>query len=213
MRTLAWNKPAPRPSVALARTPAIPRSGIAKRPRQRSPLSGITLIAEPGGMKSLSVFVPSRVRGRVSSLLTSRKKLAPCAFCRSPGAAPTGWERSRSARRGRPPPNSSRVPRPAVPYAMRRSPDKPRIVFPSQENTHVAGSCGPRTQEQLATARAFFTTGGIVGSRRQLGDRQDLMPEARQRTDNSVVATLVGKKTQHRHLSGDYAGAVERTSS
>ena len=33
----AWNKTVPRPSNALAVAPAIPRSGIARRPRQRSP--------------------------------------------------------------------------------------------------------------------------------------------------------------------------------
>ena len=38
-RTLVWNKTVPRPSTALAGAPAIPRSGIAKRPRQRSPLA------------------------------------------------------------------------------------------------------------------------------------------------------------------------------
>ena len=36
---LARNKPVPRPSAPLAGAPAIPRSGIAERPRQRSPLS------------------------------------------------------------------------------------------------------------------------------------------------------------------------------
>ena len=36
-RKLAGDKPVPRPSVALAEVPAIPRSGIAKRLRQQSP--------------------------------------------------------------------------------------------------------------------------------------------------------------------------------
>ena len=35
----AWDKTLPPPSSALAEPPAIPRSGIAKRPRQRSPLA------------------------------------------------------------------------------------------------------------------------------------------------------------------------------
>ena len=37
---LIWNKTVPRPSTALTGAPAIPRSGIAKRPHQRSPLEG-----------------------------------------------------------------------------------------------------------------------------------------------------------------------------
>ena len=37
---LVWNRTVPRPPAPLAGTPAIPRSGIARRPRQRSPLSG-----------------------------------------------------------------------------------------------------------------------------------------------------------------------------
>ena len=37
---LVWNKTVPRPSTALTGAPAIPRSGIAKRPHQRSPLEG-----------------------------------------------------------------------------------------------------------------------------------------------------------------------------
>ena len=36
---LAWNETVPRPSAAPAGSPAIPGSGIARRPRQRSPLS------------------------------------------------------------------------------------------------------------------------------------------------------------------------------
>ena len=39
---LVWNKTVPRPSTALTGAPAIPRSGIAKRPHQRSPLEGLT---------------------------------------------------------------------------------------------------------------------------------------------------------------------------
>ena len=54
----------------------------------------------------------------------------------------------------------------------------------------------------------------IVGSRRQLGDQQDLMPAARQRTNHGVVATLVGRKRGiPTTRPGRYAGPTERTSS
>ena len=37
---LAWNRAVPRPSATLNGAPAVPRSGIARRPRRRSPLEG-----------------------------------------------------------------------------------------------------------------------------------------------------------------------------
>ena len=53
-RPLAWNKPVPCPPAPLAEAPAIPRSQIAKRPRQRSSLTfilrlGLLLPAATGG--------------------------------------------------------------------------------------------------------------------------------------------------------------------
>ena len=37
----------------------------------------------------------------------------------------------------------------------------------------------------------------VVGSGRQIGDRQDLMSQPDQRADNYVVTTLVGEKPHH----------------
>ena len=43
---MIWNNTASRPPTTLVEAPAIPRSGIAKRPRQRSPLAGVEALTD-----------------------------------------------------------------------------------------------------------------------------------------------------------------------
>ena len=43
---LIWNSAVSRPPTTLVEAPAIPRSGIAKRPRQRSPLAGVEALTD-----------------------------------------------------------------------------------------------------------------------------------------------------------------------
>ena len=95
-RTLVWNKTVPRPSTALAGAPAIPRSGIAKRPRQRSPLA-----ASRAAMYSSRRSTGMMAHGQRSPPASRSSGTGRCARCRPDrdGRGRTGSARARHERK------------------------------------------------------------------------------------------------------------------
>ena len=53
-------------------------------------------------------------------------------------------------------------------------------------------------EEDTSFPKSKADYGLVIGSRRHFSDRQDLMAQTSQRSNNGIVTTLVGEKPHHR---------------